>query len=84
MGTILIVVDELLGCQIPKGAVCPLLIVFPSLTNREFLYHLPCECSARKLEGFGYGWLAPLLLCGRTGLSWVLQRSVMTGVFFSL
>ena len=30
-----------------------------SLTSREFLYHLPCESSARKLDRFGSGWLAP-------------------------
>ena len=30
-----------------------------ALTSREFLYHLPCEPSARKLDGFGSGWLAP-------------------------
>jgi hypothetical protein len=29
------------------------------LTSREFLYHLPCESSARKLDRFGDGWLAP-------------------------
>src|SRR5262249_52783049 len=29
------------------------------VTSREFLYHLPCSSSARKLEGFGSGWLAP-------------------------
>ncbi|MGH7184164.1 MAG: hypothetical protein ACREJN_19620 [Nitrospiraceae bacterium] len=29
------------------------------LTSREFLYHLPCERSARKLNGFGSEWLAP-------------------------
>ena len=30
-----------------------------TLTSREFLYHLPCESSARKLDCFGSGWLAP-------------------------
>ena len=30
-----------------------------SLTSREFLYHLPCESSARKLGGFGRRWQAP-------------------------
>lgn len=29
------------------------------LTGREFLYHLYCEPSARKLEDFGSGWQAP-------------------------
>src|SRR5262249_16246276 len=29
------------------------------LTSREFLYHLPCSSSARKLDSFGSGWLAP-------------------------
>jgi hypothetical protein len=29
------------------------------LTSREFLYHLPCEPSVRKLDGFGRRWLAP-------------------------
>lgn len=29
------------------------------MTSREFLHHLPCECSARKLDGFGSGWPAP-------------------------
>ena len=29
------------------------------LTSREFSYHLPCESSARKLDRFGGGWLAP-------------------------
>ena len=29
------------------------------LTSREFLYHLPCESSARKLDSFGSGWQAP-------------------------
>jgi hypothetical protein len=29
------------------------------LTGREFLYHLPCESSARKLDGFGGRWLTP-------------------------
>jgi hypothetical protein len=29
------------------------------LTSREFLYHLPSEFSARKLDGLGRGWLAP-------------------------
>src|SRR5215472_18014352 len=29
------------------------------VTSREYLYHLPCEPSARKLEDFGSGWLAP-------------------------
>ena len=28
------------------------------MTSREFLYHLPCESSARKLDRFGSGWLA--------------------------
>ena len=29
------------------------------MTSREYLYHLPCESSARKLDRFGSGWLAP-------------------------
>ena len=29
-----------------------------TLTIREFLYHLPCESSARKLESFRSRWLA--------------------------
>jgi len=29
------------------------------MTRQEFLYHLPCESSARKLDGFGRRWLAP-------------------------
>ena len=29
------------------------------VASREFLYHLPCSSSARKLDGFGSGWLAP-------------------------
>ena len=29
------------------------------VTSREFLYHLPCESSARKLDRFGSGWMAP-------------------------
>jgi hypothetical protein len=28
------------------------------LTSREFLYHLPCSSSARKLDSFWSGWLA--------------------------
>ena len=32
---------------------------FFGLTSREFLYHLPCSSSARKLDSFGSGWLAP-------------------------
>jgi hypothetical protein len=32
---------------------------FDILTSREFLYHLPCSSSARKLDSFGSGWLAP-------------------------
>ena len=30
-----------------------------SLTCLECLYHLPCQPSAQKLDGFGNGWLAP-------------------------
>jgi hypothetical protein len=29
------------------------------MTSREFLYHLPCESSARKMDSFGSRWLAP-------------------------
>ena len=37
-----------------RGDVDPI-----SLTCREYLYHLPCESSARKLDRFGDRWLAP-------------------------
>ena len=30
-----------------------------ALTSREYLYHLPCERSPRKLGRFGSRWLAP-------------------------
>src|SRR5262249_16612561 len=29
------------------------------VTSREFLYHLPCQSSARQLDSFGSGWLTP-------------------------
>lgn len=29
------------------------------VTSRDFLYHLPCEPSARKLKGLGGRWLPP-------------------------
>ena len=29
------------------------------MTSRELLYDLPCLSSARKLDSFGSGWLAP-------------------------
>ena len=36
------------------------------LTSREFLYHLPCSYSARKLDCFGGGWP----IAQRTMRSW--------------
>ena len=30
-----------------------------NVTSREYLHHLPCEPSARTLDGFGNEWLAP-------------------------